>query len=77
MSAIIAKQRAARKAIGRLRVDEFECLRLIVSGQSLTGIAAQLRLTTAQALAVKQSMMANLGANCTADAVREGIYAGL
>src|SRR3546814_16323430 len=77
MSAMIERQEAAREAVRRLSVEQVECLRLIVAGESQTTIASQLGLTTAQAFAARQSLMESLGANCTADAVREGIYAGL
>lgn len=77
MSTMIERQEAARAAIGGLSVEQVACLRLIVAGESMATIAARLRLTPAQAHAAKHSVLAHLGARCTADAVREGIYAGL
>lgn len=77
MSVVVEKQKAAREAIKRLSAEEVEFLRLIVAGESMTTIAAQLGLSAGQAAAARRSLMEKLGAGCTADAVREGIYAGL
>lgn len=73
---MIERQRTARKAIDRLTADEAECLRMIVAGESMKVIAARRRLSPAQAVAARRSLMEKLGANCTADAFCEGIYAG-
>lgn len=60
-----------------LSAVEVECLRGVVAGGSPANIASRLNLGGAKADAVKNSLMRKLGAKCTADAVREGINAGL
>lgn len=67
----------AREMVSSLSPVELEFLRCLVAGESQATIASRLQLGEAEALAVKQSVMSKLGTNCTADAVREGIYAGL
>ena len=66
-----------REVVASLSGIEREFLRRLVEGQSQSAIAAHLKLDEAEACSVKQSLMRKLGAGCTADAVREGIYAGL
>lgn len=65
------------EVVASLSGTELEFLRGLVVGQSQSAIAADLNLEEIEASSVKQSLMRKLGANCTADAVREGIYAGL
>ena len=67
----------ARSLVDLLTSDELEALRCMIAGESQKVIAFRLGMNEAAALAVRQSLMDKLGASCTADAVREGIYAGL
>ena len=60
-----------------LTEDEYEVLTCLVAGESQRTISLRLGKGEAHALAVRESLMKKLGAKCTADAVREGIYAGL
>lgn len=70
-------QARGQEVVASLSGIELEFLRGLVAGKSQSAIAAHLRLEETEASSVKQSVMRKLGANCTADAVREGIYAGL
>jgi FixJ family two-component response regulator len=63
--------------VASLKPLEREFLRGIVAGQSVAAIAAQLHLDRSDAESLRQSLMDRLGASCTADMVRAGIYAGL
>ena len=60
-----------------LSAAELEFLRELVAGESQAKIAFRLKLAEPESLAVRRSLMHKLGATCTADAVRVGIYAGL
>ena len=60
-----------------LTEDEYDVLTCLVAGESQRTIAFRLGKGEAYALAARASLMKKLGASCTADAVREGIYAGL
>lgn len=65
------------EVIQTLSILEREFLRDLVAGNSQGIIASRLNLMEAEALGVRQTLMRKLGATCTADAVRIGIYAGL
>lgn len=72
------------QTVGRIRslddlltADEREVLTCLVAGESQRTIAVRLSMQEAEAWAVRKSLMEKLGASCTADAVREGICAGL
>ena len=60
-----------------LTEDEYDVLTCLVAGESQRTITFRLGKGEAHALAVRESLMKKLGARCTADTVREGIYAGL
>ena len=70
-------QARGQEVVASLSGLELEFLRGLVAGHSQSAIAAHLKLEETEAISVKQSLMGKLGANCTADGVREGIYAGL
>lgn len=59
-----------------LTKDEYEVLTCLVAGESLRTIALRVSKDEQAALAIRQALLAKLGARCTADAVREGIMAG-
>ncbi len=59
--------------VRNLSAEELHFLRCLISGLSQTAIAYELGILEAHALQVRETLMAKLGARCTADAVREGI----
>ena len=67
----------ARALVDRLTEDELEVLTCLVAGEAQRTIALRLGKDEADALEIRKSLMRKLGASCTADAVREGLYAGL
>jgi FixJ family two-component response regulator len=71
------KMARARSLIELLAQDEREVLTCLVVGESQQTIAPRLGKDEERALEIRESLMRKLGATCAADAVREGIMAGL
>jgi FixJ family two-component response regulator len=69
--------REAVRLIATLNRQEKQIIAFIVSGHSITSIAASLSIDPHFAEHAKQLIMKKLSARSTADVVRIGIYAGV
>lgn len=70
-------QSAARAAVARLNPEETSILERVLDGCSWADIGNALGRPAREMTALREGLMARLGANATADLVRIAIYAGL
>lgn len=70
-------QSAARAAVARLDPEETSILERVLEGCSWADIGQALGRSDREMSALRETLMARLGANATADLVRIAIYAGL
>lgn len=73
----MAPKMARARSLNEFTEEELEVLTCLVAGESQQTIALRLGTCEGRALEIRETLMRKLGATCTADAVREGIMAGL